>query len=296
VSDTSVPVEAYAQIKVPKGFVPKDARARRELLSALAEAVDSVPHDQRRRRNAAPEDEEIARLRAAMRQHPCHGCADREVHARWAERFHRTDRQVRDLERRVAGRTNSIARRFDRVCEVLTRLGYLDDGSHVTPAGELLMRLYTESDLLAAQAILDGLWTGLTPQELAAVCAAVVYESRRSDEDETPYLPTKVVRESVHALMALWSDLRLVEAEHGIDATRMPDAGLVDATYRWANGESLLTILTRTDITAGDFVRWMRQLIDLLGQIAQTAGEPVASTARAAADLVNRGVVAYSSA
>ena len=59
-------------------------------------------------------------------QHPCHGCNDREVHARWAERYHRTDRHARDLERRVEGRTNSIARRFDKVCEVLTELGYLD--------------------------------------------------------------------------------------------------------------------------------------------------------------------------
>ena len=68
----------------------------------------------------------------------------------------------------------------------------------------------------------------------------------------------------------------------------------MDATYRWAEGATLLSVLTRADITAGDFVRWMRQLIDLLGQIAQAADEPLASTARAAAGLVDRGVVAYS--
>jgi ATP-dependent RNA helicase HelY len=58
------------------------------------------------------------------------------------------------------------------------------------------------------------------------------------------------------------------------------------------------------ELTAGDFVRWMRQLIDILDQIAQVApmvqadpgtpdGARVRRTARAAMDAVRRGVVAY---
>jgi len=72
---------------------------------------------------------------------------------------------------------------------------------------------------------------------------------------------------------------------------------LVDATYRWATGSNLLHVLTHGDITAGDFVRWCRQVIDLLGQIAQALepGHPLRDRANQAADLVNRGVVAYSS-
>jgi ATP-dependent RNA helicase HelY len=63
-------------------------------------------------------------------------------------------------------------------------------------------------------------------------------------------------------------------------------------------GANLLQVLTHADITAGDFVRWNRQVIDLLGQIAQALepGDPVREVANVAADLVNRGVVAYSSA
>ncbi|WP_239377064.1 hypothetical protein, partial [Frankia sp. Cj5] len=50
------------------------------------------------------------------------------------------------------------------------------------------------------------------------------------------------------------------------------------------------------EVTAGDFVRWMRQLIDLLDQIAQVApdGSRARRTAHAALDAVRRGVVAYS--
>jgi ATP-dependent RNA helicase HelY len=48
---------------------------------------------------------------------------------------------------------------------------------------------------------------------------------------------------------------------------------------------------------AGDFVRWARQVVDLLGQIAQAAGSesPMQSAARSAMDAVNRGVLAYTS-
>jgi ATP-dependent RNA helicase HelY len=300
-SETSIPVEAFTRIAIPKGFVAKDARARRDLVAALKAAVADVPFDQRRRRPVASEDEEIGRLRTELRQHPCHGCSDREAHARWAERYHRTDRQVRDLERRVEGRTNSIARRFDRVCEVLSDLGYLTsaaDAAAVTEQGRILMRLYTESDLLAAQSLLDGSWSHLDAEELASVCAAVVFESRSHDDDTQPATPTRVVREAVERLFSLWSELHDLEARHGLEITRRPDAGIVDATYRWARGANLLQVLTHADITAGDFVRWMRQVIDLLGQVADAVGpdDALRRTAHQAADLVNRGVVAYSSA
>jgi ATP-dependent RNA helicase HelY len=46
-------------------------------------------------------------------------------------------------------------------------------------------------------------------------------------------------------------------------------------------------------MAAGDFVRRCKQVVDLLGQIADAAGEPVLRrTARTAIDAVMRGVVA----
>ncbi|MBK9740146.1 MAG: DEAD/DEAH box helicase [Actinobacteria bacterium] len=301
VADTSQPVEAFTRIDVPKGFVAKDARARRDLVAALRAAVADIPHDARRRRASTADDEQIQQMRAALRQHPCHGCSDREVHARWAERYHRAARQIHDIERKVEGRTNSIAKRFDHVCEVLTDLGYLTssgDAAQVTDSGRMLMRLYTESDLMAAQSLLDGDWSALTPAELAAVCSAVVYESRRPDDEATPATPTAAVRLAVERLGQLWAELHELESRHRLDIIRKPDAGLVDATYRWARGANLLQVLTHSDITAGDFVRWTRQVIDLLGQIAQALDpdDPLRAVAHEAADLVNRGVVAYSSA
>ena len=300
VADTAQPVEAFAQMRIPKSFASRDPRARKDLAAALKEVVASVPHDQRRRTSVASEDQRIVDLRRRLRSHPCHGCADREAHARWAERYHRSQRHARDLTRKVEGRTSSIARRFDRVCEVLHQLGYLTsaaDSAEVTDQGHLLMVLYTEADLLTAQSLLDGAWSELTPPELAAVVSAVVFEARRADEDASPALPNQAIRLAVKQLTDTWSNLHEVERAHGLDVTRQPDAGIVDAMFRWAQGATLLQVLTHADITAGDFVRWTRQVIDVLGQISIAAGpdDPTGSHARAAADLINRGVVAYSS-
>ncbi|NED03661.1 hypothetical protein G3I55_18560, partial [Streptomyces sp. SID6648] len=81
------------------------------------------------------------RLRKAIRAHPCHGCDDREDHARWAERYHRLLRDTSQLERRIEGRTNTIARTFDRIVALLTELDYLR-GDEVTEHGKRLARLY----------------------------------------------------------------------------------------------------------------------------------------------------------
>jgi ATP-dependent RNA helicase HelY len=49
------------------------------------------------------------------------------------------------------------------------------------------------------------------------------------------------------------------------------------------------------DLAPGDFVRWVKQVIDLLDQVAAAADGDVAANARTAAESMRRGVVAYSS-
>ncbi len=61
-------------------------------------------------------------------------------------------------------------------------------------------------------------------------------------------------------------------------------------------GEDLADVLEDEEMTGGDFVRNVKQTIDLLRQIADVVTNDVtASTARAAADACLRGVIAASS-
>jgi ATP-dependent RNA helicase HelY len=297
------PVEPLAKVRVPRHFNHRSPQERRDLAAALRSATAGLaPAGRGRRsgRNGAGDDGQLAELRAALRRHPCHGCPDREDHARWAERRWRLLRETESLRATVASRTGSLARTFDRVCALLTERGYLSGAGQVTPAGRMLARIWTEADLLVAECLRQGVWDGLGPAELAAAVSVVLYESRR-DGDERASVPRGPVGDAVDATLSLWTKLEADEAERGLSLTREPDLGFVWPMYRWARGEPLAAVLASVqsldgDMPAGDFVRWARQVLDLLGQLAEASGAaaPVRATAKEAMTAIRRGVLAYS--
>jgi ATP-dependent RNA helicase HelY len=302
--DFTQPAPALTRMKVPRNFNGKNAQSRRELsiqLSAKVGNLDPGAPSRRRRggRDAAAgssaDEAEISRLRTALRRHPCHACEDRESHARWAERHQRLSREAGTLRRRIDSRTNTIARQFDRVCDVLTSLGYLVD-DRASDTGRTLMRIYTDMDLVAAECLRRGVWDGLAPADLAAALAVLVYENRRPDDATPPRPPQGPVREVIREMVGIWGELDKLEKDHRLAFLREPDVGFAWAAQAWASGASLDEVLTVTDLAAGDFVRWMKQLLDLTGQIADAAGSgSLRETAREAVSMLRHGVVAYSS-
>lgn len=295
--DFPTPVEAITRIRIPRNFSGRNPQSRRDLASTLRTRTHGLtPPPPRRGGGPAPtqESERIEALRRALRDHPCHRCPDREDHARWAERWHKLDRDSRTLRRRIEQRTNTIARQFDRVCEVLDTLEYLD-GDTVTARGRTLMRIYNEMDLVTAESLRTGLWDGLDPSQLAAVLSALVFETRRADDAASPRLPGGRVRDVLGQMTSLWADLDALEKEHRLEQLREPDFGFCWAAYRWAEGDELDDVLEATDLAAGDFVRWMKQLLDLADQVGDVAGGALRETAREAVGRLRRGVVAYSS-
>ncbi len=305
-ADFPTPVASITRVKIPKNFNGRDPKARRDLASTLSNRTHGFappPPGKRAGRGPAThnplEDSRIESLRRELRQHPCHGCPDREEHARWAERWFKLDRDARTLKRRIEQRTNTIARHFDRVCDVLTALGYLEgEGgeSRVSERGRTLMRIYNEMDLLTAESLRAGLWDDLDPSGLAAVLSTLVYESRRPDDAAPPRLPGGAVKQVLADMVSIWSDLDALEREHHLDQLHEPDLGFAWAAYRWAEGDELDDILDATDLAAGDFVRWVKQLLDLADQVADATTDPaLRKVARQTSSRLRRGVVAYSS-
>ncbi|MER7070389.1 DEAD/DEAH box helicase [Terrabacter sp. NPDC000476] len=291
--DVPTAVEPLGSMRVPKQFNARNPKARRDLAATLRA---TMPHDPPPRRRAAeldPTDERVDDLRRRMKAHPCHRCPDRENHARWAERWWRLRRETDGLQRKVDGRTNSVAKTFDRICDLLVEMGYLGEGGQsITPEGDRLRQLYTEKDLLAAECLREGVWRRLDPPSLAAVVSTLVHEPRREEGGLTPRWPTDDVREAYDRMVEIWSDLEDAEGALALPRTGMPDGGLAWAMHRWASGQRLEDVLRGTDLAAGDFVRRCKQVIDLLGQLTDAADPDLATTARRASDGVLRGVVA----
>ena len=297
-ADFPTPVEPLGRMRLPKRVDHRTPRVRRDLASSLRNTGIQAPAGGgQRSRAGAVDDPELVTLRRALRAHPCHGCADREAHARWADRHLRLGRETEQLRQKVRATTHSLARAFDRIRALLGERDYLD-GETVTEHGERLSRLWGESDLLAAECLRHGVWEGLEPAELAAVVSALVYESRR-ENGPVPRVPAGRVSEALAVTVRIWAELEDDERRHRIERTREPDLGFAWPVHRWARGESLAAVLTAAEqngaeLSAGDFVRWCRQVLDLLDQIASVAGRDggVGKAAAAAGSAIRRGVVA----
>ena len=262
-----------------------------------------------------PAAERIDVLRHEMRSHPCHACPDREEHARVGRAWIKAVAEADRLQARIESRTGTIARLFDAVCRVLVELGYLEpvDRSHperelrVTGAGRILARVYAERDLLIAQCLREGVWDGLDPAELAGAVSACVYEPRLSAQSlSLPVAPDSGLGRCLRAEHGVARRINDLEALAHLEPSAGAEPALAGPVEAWARGAGLARVLEDSDLTAGDFVRWAKQLLDVLAQLASLVPEPqaprelrerVTALSAAAADAsldVSRGVVAWS--
>jgi ATP-dependent RNA helicase HelY len=140
-----------------------------------------------------------------------------------------------------------------------------------------------------------GVWRELSPAELAACVSGLTFESRRQEDAGPPRLPGSKVASVVASMTRLWGELDGVGHDHKLSFPREPDFGFAWTSHAWACGRALEQLLS-DELTAGDFVRAVKQLIDLLDQIRTAAGDSdLAGTAAQAVAALRRGVVAYSS-
>jgi ATP-dependent RNA helicase HelY len=281
--DFAAPPESVARVELPEPYAPRSPAFRRMVADAGRRAkVRTGSGDG----DAALSPRERARDRSDDRR------------AAGASALSRQEREVQRLERRVRARSESLARQFDRVLGLLESWGYVEEWE-LTDAGRLLARLSHECDLLLAEAIRDRVFQNLTASELAAVVSCFTYEKRGPDDARggaQVRWPSNGVAAAVRAIERRWRDLNAAEDDHRLPATRPVDPGFVDAMFEWARGDTLALVLD-DELSAGDFVRQVKQCIDVLRQIGDVDPDPaVAATARDAARACLRGVVAAASA
>ncbi len=187
--------------------------------------------------------------------------------------------------------SRSLSEQLDRRLAILESRGFVD-GWRLTASGAVLASIYHESDLLVAEALGSGILDGLDPASLGGVLSAFTFEDRRPKETAARRLDGAIL-ERLARLEVLATDLRRAEERFGLRCTRRPDGGLVAAVGTWVRGATLEQVLVETEIAPGDFVRAMRQLLDLTSQVSEVAGDlSTRRSARRAVALIRRGVVA----
>ncbi|MBA2313426.1 MAG: DEAD/DEAH box helicase, partial [Actinobacteria bacterium] len=264
VSDFARAPRPVAEMRLPPDLQIRDARSRR----ALARRLDRLkvdPEAKATKRISAGVEE----LRAAIEAHPCHECPEAARHLHFADRAVRLEREVSSIDGRIGRRTQTLARRFERVLGVLARFGCVE-GWSLSDKGETLARVYNEADLLVVEALETGLLDDLRAPDLAAVLSTLVYEARGPEVEVTADWPTRSSAGSFVELMKLWRAIHKEEARGGLELTREPDPGFASRAHSWASDASLEEVLGPDD-AAGDFVRSTKQLMDLLRQLEDIA-------------------------
>ena len=245
----------------------------------------------RSKRKRVEIEDEIAAIRKQIKNHPAHGCSDRESHSRVAERALRLQREIDGLTERINTRTNVIAKRFDRIKEVLDKFGYIHEDA-IAKSGKMLAKIYGETDLLIAEAIQAEVFTPLSPADLVSVISSCIYESRN---EEAAKIPRGDVQVALAAISKIYGKIHEAESDLNLEPMRAPDFGFCWASHRWASGHSLTSILKGSELTVGDFVRSMKQIIDLLRQLRGAAPQ-LQTVIDLALTKIDRGVIAYAGA
>lgn len=217
------------------------------------------------------------------------GCPDLDRHLGAARAARKLESRIARDRRRLESVGAGMVPRFRAILSLLGEWGYVDDW-RLTESGARLRVIYNELDLLLAECIWAGHFSGLDFAELGAVASAFTYESRNRDE-EAGVWPTGATARAADLIWDTWDGLVADEVRFGVPKTRNPEAGFAEIAYRWASGESLEGLLDDDAFQVGDFVRNCRQLIDLLRQIGDGAPD-LADTARRAVSAIDRGVVA----
>ncbi|NWN86988.1 MAG: DEAD/DEAH box helicase [Micrococcaceae bacterium] len=297
------PIVPYAGVELPRKLLTKSPKHRKNIAGWMHGAISQ-------QRPPISDGEEpvgfrykdefdlsrVDELRKELHAHPCHGCPDRENHQTWANRWQKLRAETDKNIAKIQGRTNTIARTFDRIVSLLTDFGYVEY-DHVTERGKSLRRIYGDRDLLVSMLLQSGLMDDMSPEDLAGLAALLVFEAPTEDQVFQPAMPTQMLQGALDIVDEHWYTLEQAERQADLTVTAQPHPGLVWPIVRWVRGSELLASLSGSDMAAGDFIRWARQVMDLLGQLAglDDTHPDLARRCRRAKDLVNRGIVAYSS-
>jgi ATP-dependent RNA helicase HelY len=264
----SIP-ERGAHVDLPVPFEPARTEFIKEAVSRLVRArvADTIerPIDQgdvRTAQEASPSQKNLKRIR----------------------------KEIEQMEEQSKNRSGSVSARFTDVIQLLEELDYIENWE-LTEKGETLAGIFHESDLLIVETMNRGVLDNLSVNDLVAVLSTVIYEPRGGDTGGSTRWPTDLVRQRFKRIEKISLQIQDLQRARGLHQHRAPNGGLSSETAAWASGKPLSKILD-PELTPGDFVRSMRQLIDLLRQIVTTtSNESLRETALLAITAVDRGVV-----
>jgi superfamily II RNA helicase len=191
---------------------------------------------------------------------------------------------------------DAIWQEYRRVLEVLDAFDAVQGGV-LRPKGELVASLRHDHELLVAEVIFRGVFDDASAAEVAALVSCLIEEARSAEDEPSRRLlrDRPRLRRGVRQMEEAAEAIQAVQRRVGLHRPARVQSGFVAAVFRWASGDDDWARIVAHAFGGheGDLIRAMRRLIDLLRQVAEGPEVPggVASTAEAAARVLDRGIV-----
>lgn len=273
-------------------------RDRQRIASKLRAFLHQTQSNKDRHRGVAGDRsnrQELDKVTELIAAHPINTMPGRRSLIRKLKRLHHEEKQKAKLLNKIDSSANSLARDFRNTCAVLRDFGYLNNDNQPTAEAEILASIHAEYDLYIAESLRRGIFDELGPAELVAALSAMI--DLKPLRDEPGFDPDQLPEDLVSALSsmaAIWADIDTAARHRHIkNLLKLPEYYLVPISYRWARGAAITEAIAASTVSVGDFVRWMKQLIDLLGQIERGIDGGIALTAHSAIRSIRRGMVAW---
>ena len=181
--------------------------------------------------------------------------------------------------------TSKIITSFEKKRAKLIRENYIAkalSGLELTEKGLFAMRIYTQ-EILVTEAFCTDITKSLTNLEILIIIGRLVYEDKRSIKFKTEQ---KQISNTVLKKISKNKTLNKYFRDN-------PSFFLESFLKEWYEGCEFLDLMNYTNMSEGDIVRYIRQILDLLQQIQHaTINEELRAKTREIQNKIDRDVVA----
>lgn len=151
----------------------------------------------------------------------------------------------------------NIEFRYKRVVEKLKKMGYLNEKNQLTHKGIFASRIYSY-ELVVSEFFATDLWKNYSEVELLAILGAITYEFKRKDKFYLKSQRKRINKITHHIVKNIYLKKKF----------RRDNLNLIYPLVEyWANYGDFVGLLKYSNFQEGDFIRFFRQIVDLLRQI-----------------------------
>ena len=211
-------------------------------------------------------------------------------------------RKLNSARRAISDESLALFPDFKARLDLLSQLGYISKVDQIVQLkGRAASEINTCDELILTELIFDDIFGPLLPEECAAICSALVLQSRQC-KDIPSLTPTLEIAKD--KMLEIAARLEYMQQRLGVEidpdylATSV-NIGLMEAVYQWARGMPFKNICSLTSLEEGSIVRCITRIEETCREvrnIAQIVGNAeLFKKMETASQLIKRDIIFASS-